>query len=318
MTTYLIRRLLQSLIVLILVTLMIFLAMRLLPGDPILMYMTARDAEGSSQEQIDAMKKEFGLDKPLMVQYANWLSGVVRGDLGKSILNRSSVGSELKKRIPITFYLASLALLLSVILSIPAGIISAVRRGSWLDTAATTLANIGMTIPIFWLGILMIYVFGLYFRWLPVQGYTSPFTNFWLSVKQTIMPVICLAIFSIASGMRQTRSSMLEVIQQDYIRTAWSKGLKERVIIMRHALKNALIPVVTLTGMTVRYLFGGAVLIETVFNIPGIGRMTVDAILSQDYPIVQGATLVTAVTILLSNLIVDLSYGWFDPRIRYE
>jgi peptide/nickel transport system permease protein len=297
---------------------MIFLAMRLLPGDPILMYMTARDAEGSSQEQIDAMKKEFGLDKPLMVQYANWLSGVVRGDLGKSILNRSSVGAELKKRIPITFYLASLALLLSVILSIPAGIISAVRRGSWLDTAATTLANIGMTIPIFWLGILMIYVFGLYFRWLPVQGYTSPFTNFWLSVKQTIMPVICLAIFSIASGMRQTRSSMLEVIRQDYIRTAWSKGLKERVIVMRHALKNALIPVVTLTGMTVRYLFGGAVLIETVFNIPGIGRMTVDAILSQDYPIVQGATLVTAVTILLSNLIVDLSYGWFDPRIRYE
>jgi len=297
---------------------MIFLAMRLLPGDPILMYMTARDAEGSSQEQIDAMKKEFGLDKPLMVQYANWLSGVVRGDLGKSILNRSSVGAELKKRIPITFYLASLALLLSIILSIPAGIISAVRRGSWLDTAATTLANIGMTIPIFWLGILMIYVFGLYFRWLPVQGYTSPFTNFWLSVKQTIMPVICLAIFSIASGMRQTRSSMLEVIRQDYIRTAWSKGLKERVIVMRHALKNALIPVVTLTGMTVRYLFGGAVLIETVFNIPGIGRMTVDAILSQDYPIVQGATLVTAVTILLSNLIVDLSYGWFDPRIRYE
>jgi peptide/nickel transport system permease protein len=297
---------------------MIFLAMRLLPGDPILMYMTARDAEGSSQEQIDAMKKEFGLDKPLMVQYANWLSGVVRGDLGKSILNRSSVGAELKKRIPITFYLASLALLLSVILSIPAGIISAVRRGSWLDTAVTTLANIGMTIPIFWLGILMIYVFGLYFRWLPVQGYTSPFTNFWLSVKQTIMPVICLAIFSIASGMRQTRSSMLEVIRQDYIRTAWSKGLKERVIVMRHALKNALIPVVTLTGMTVRYLFGGAVLIETVFNIPGIGRMTVDAILSQDYPIVQGATLVTAVTILLSNLIVDLSYGWFDPRIRYE
>ena len=318
MTTYIIRRLLQSLIVLILVTLMIFLAMRLLPGDPILMYMTARDAEGSSQEQIDAMKKEFGLDKPLMVQYANWLSGVVRGDLGKSILNRSSVGAELKKRIPITFYLASLALLVSVIMSIPAGIISAVRRGSWLDTAATTLANIGMTIPIFWLGILMIYVFGLYFRWLPVQGYTSPFTNFWLSVKQTIMPVICLAIFSIASGMRQTRSSMLEVIRQDYIRTAWSKGLKERVIVMRHALKNALIPVVTLTGMTVRYLFGGAVLIETVFNIPGIGRMTVDAILSQDYPIVQGATLVTAVTILLSNLIVDLSYGWFDPRIRYE
>ncbi len=318
MTTYIIRRLLQSLIVLLIVSFMIFFTMRLLPGDPILMYMTMRDMEGTSQEEIDAMRKEFGLDKPMAVQYVKWLSDAVRGDLGKSILNRSSVGAELKRRIPITFYLGFLSLLVSIILSIPAGIISAIRRGSWMDSVATMLANLGITVPIFWLGILLIYVFGLYFRWLPVQGYTSPFDNLWLSIKQTLMPVFCLAIFSIASGTRQTRSSMLEVIRQDYIRTAWAKGLKERVVVMRHALKNALIPVVTLTGMTVRFVFGGSVLIETVFNIPGMGRLTVDGIMSQDYPIVQGAVLVIAITVLLANLIVDLSYGWLDPRIRYE
>ncbi len=318
MTTYIIRRLLQSLVVLILVTFMIFFTMRLLPGDPILMYMTMRDVEGATQAEVDALKKEFGLDKPMMVQYVKWVSGVARGDLGKSILNRSSVGEELRRRIPITFYLGFLSLLFSIIISIPAGIISAVRRGGWMDSVATTIANLGMTVPIFWLGILLIYVFGLYFRWLPVQGYTSPFENLWLSIKQTIMPVICLAIFSIASGMRQTRSSMLEVVRQDYIRTAWAKGLKERTIIWRHALKNALIPVVTLTGMTVRYVFGGAVLIETVFNIPGMGRLTVDAIMSQDYPVVQGSVLIIAITVLLANLVVDLSYGWLDPRIRYD
>jgi len=305
-------------VVLLLVSLMVFLTMRLLPGDPILMYMTMRDVEGSSQEQIDNIRKEFGLDKPVMVQYLRWVSGAVRGDLGTSILNRSSVSAELKRRVPITFYLTFLSLLLSVVVSIPLGVISAMRRGSWLDTLVTTVANMGVTVPVFWLGILLVYVFGLILKWLPVFGYTSPFTNFWVSLKQVVMPVFCLAVFSIASSMRQTRSSMLEVIRQDYIRTARAKGLKERVIVMRHALKNAMIPVVTLTGMTVRYLFGGAVLVETVFNIPGMGRMTVDGILAQDYPVVQGAVLVIAVTILLSNLIVDLSYGWLDPRIRYD
>src|SRR5208283_1710856 len=167
-----------------------------------------------------------------------------RGDLGKSILTRTSVSDELKKRIPITFYLAALSLVLSIFLSIPAGIISAIRRGTWLDTIVTTFANLGITMPIFWLGILLIYVFGIWLRWLPVFGYTSPFEDFWMSTKQVIMPVFCLALFSMASGMRQTRSSMLEVVHQDYIRTAWAKGLREWGVVMRHALKNALIPVV--------------------------------------------------------------------------
>jgi peptide/nickel transport system permease protein len=317
-TTYIVRRCLQSVVVLVLVTLMLFLMMRLLPGDPIVMYMSMRDVEGASQEQIDTLRKEFGLDKPVMVQYLRWMNGAIRGDLGRSIVSRDSVSAELKRRFPITLYLSFLSLLLSIVLSIPMGVVSAMKRGTWLDTLVTTMANLGVTVPVFWLGILLVYAFGLYLGWLPVFGYTSPFENFRLSMTQAIMPVFCLAVFSIASSMRQTRSSMLEVIRQDYIRTARAKGMKEAVIVTRHALKNALIPVVTLTGMTVRYLFGGAVLVETVFNIPGMGRLTVDSIMAQDYPVVQGAVLVIALTILLSNLIVDISYGWLDPRIRYE
>jgi len=317
MTTYIIRRLIQSLFVLLIVTIIVFLAMRLLPGDPILMMVTADALKEASEEHIAALRHEFGLDKPLFVQYANWLSGAVRGDLGKSILHGDSVTTEIVRRIPITFHLGAVAFLMSILIGIPAGIISAVRRGGWLDTGVTLLANLGITVPIFWLGILLVYLFALYLRWLPTFGYTSPFDNFWLSTRQVLMPIFCLSVFAIASGARQTRSSMLEVIQQDYIRTAWSKGLKERAVIFRHALKNALIPVVTLKGMTVSNIFGGSVLIETVFNIPGMGRLAVDGVVSQDYAIVQGVILVVATAVMLANLVVDLSYGWLDPRIRY-
>ena len=317
MTTYIIRRLMQSLLVLLIVTIIVFLAMRLLPGDPILMYLTMRDVEGSTQEQIDLLRKEFGLDKPWAVQYVNWISGAVRGDLGKSILHRGSVTTEIIRRIPITLHLGALAFILSIIIGIPLGIISAIKRGKWLDTVVTLFANLGITVPIFWLGILLIYFFALYLRVLPVFGYTSPFKNFWLSTRQIIMPVFCLSVFAVASGARQTRSSMLEVMRQDYIRTAWSKGLREWVIIVRHALKNALIPVVTLKGMSVSYIIGGSVLIETVFNIPGMGRLAVDGVMSQDYAIVQGVILVVATAVTLVNVIVDISYGWLDPRIRY-
>ena len=317
MTTYIIRRLIQSLFVLLIVTIIVFLAMRLLPGDPILMMVTADALKEASEEHIAALRHEFGLDKPLFVQYANWLSGAVRGDLGKSILHGDSVTTEIVRRIPITFHLGAVAFLMSILIGIPAGIISAVRRGGWLDTGVTLLANLGITVPIFWLGILLVYLFALYLRWLPTFGYTSPFDNFWLSTRQVLMPIFCLSVFAIASGARQTRSSMLEVIQQDYIRTAWSKGLKERAVIFRHALKNALIPVVTLNGMTVSNIFGGSVLIETVFNIPGMGRLAVDGVVSQDYAIVQGVILVVATAVMLANLVVDLSYGWLDPRIRY-
>jgi peptide/nickel transport system permease protein len=210
------------------------------------------------------------------------------------------------------------AFILSVVLGIPAGIISAIRRGKWLDTLVTTLANLGITAPIFWVGILLIYLFGLYLEILPIYGYVSPFENLWMSIKLSILPVVCLTIFPLAGVTRQTRSAMLEVIQQDYIRTAWAKGLSERVVIVRHALKNSLIPVVTLMTMSIRAIFGGQVLVETVFNIPGMGQLAVDAMLTNDYAVVQGAVLVITLVVTLTNLMIDLSYGWLDPRTRHE
>jgi peptide/nickel transport system permease protein len=317
MTTYIIRRFLQSVLVLLIVTALVFFAMRILPGDPILMLITQDDFSQASEAEIQALRKEFGLDKPIMIQYIVWISNAVRGDLGISIIHRSSVMDEISGRLPITLHLGLLALFISIIISIPLGVISAVRRGKWIDTVVTVTANLGITIPIFWLGILLIYFFALYLGLLPVHGYTSPFDNFSMSTKQLLMPLFCLSVFPIASSARQTRSSLLEVMGQDYIRTAWSKGLRERLVISRHALKNALIPVVTLKGMTLRNIFGGSVLIETVFNIPGMGRLAVDAVLSQDYAIVQGVTLLIAIVVMLANLLVDLSYGWLDPRIRF-
>jgi peptide/nickel transport system permease protein len=179
------------------------------------------------------------------------------------------------------------------------------------------VANIGITIPVFWLGYLLIYTFGLKLGWLPIYGYTSPTKDFWLNTRQIIMPVICLAITGMAYTARQMRSAMLEVIRQDYIRTAWSKGLRERVVILKHALKNSLIPVITLMGIGVGLVFGGSVLVETVFAIPGIGRLLVSSVFAQDYQVVQSGTLVIAFIVILSNIIVDISYGWLDPRIRY-
>jgi len=209
------------------------------------------------------------------------------------------------------------AFVVSNILGIVVGLIAAIRRGTWIDTVVTGLAYLGVCIPVFWLGILMIYAFGYKLHLLPIAGYTSPFDNFWLSTKQIIMPVICLSIFGVASIARQVRSSMLEVITQDYIRTAWAKGLRERVVVMRHALKNSLIPIITLIGMSVSAIFGGSVIVETVYAIPGMGRLMVTALFGHDYVVVQSGVLIVAFIMIFMNLIVDISYGWIDPRIRY-
>jgi peptide/nickel transport system permease protein len=317
MTTYIIRRLIQSVFVLIIVTLLVFLTMHILPGDPILIFISSGELKQTSLQEIEALRHQFGLDKPLMRQYIDWFAGVVRGDFGISIVQREPVMKEIARRLPITFQLSLIALIISTIIGIPAGVVCAVRRGKWVDTLVTILANAGITIPVFWLGIMLIYLFALKLGWLPVQGYTSPFTDFGKSVKQMIMPVFCLSIFSISSITRQTRSSMLEVMRQDYIRTAWAKGLKERLVIMKHGIKNGLIPIVTLLGMSFSFIVGGSVLIENVFNIPGMSRLVVNAVFVQDYPVVQGFVLIIAVVVLVTNLIVDISYGWLDPRIRY-
>ena len=319
MTSYIIHRVLQAVLVLVLVTISIFLVMHLLPGDPVLLYVSQDQlATAISEEQLAHLYHQFGLDKPLTEQYVDWIWGVVHGDLGESIFWGTTVRDEISRAVPVSLYLGFIAFAVGIIIGIPAGVVCAVRRGRWIDTVVTFFANIGICAPIFWVGILMIYLFGLYLGWLPIQGYTSPFENFSLSIRQAVMPVICLAFMGLAGNTRQTRSSMLEVIQQDYIRTAWSKGLNERTIIMRHALKNGIIPVVTLAGMGIPHIFGGQVLVETIFSIPGMGRLAVDALFSYDYAVVQGTILVVATIVVLCNLIVDISYGWLNPRVRFQ
>lgn len=318
MLTYIVRRLLESLIVVILVSIIVFVGMRLLPGDPLLLLFNPNQIEAFSEEQLDQIRHEAGLDKPMAVQYLVWVGNIFHGDLGKSILYKTSVSKDIAQRLPITAHLGVLAFLLGIIIGIPFGVVSAVKRGSWIDTVVTTLANLGITVPTFWLGIMMIYLFAITLHWLPVMGYTSPFVDLWKGTRQLIMPVFCLSIFGIAGNARQTRSSMLEVLRQDYIRTAWSKGLRERVVIMRHALKNSLIPIVTLAGMGISSIVGGSVLIEQVFNVPGMGRLAVDSLFTHDYAYVQGITLIITVVVVLANLLVDVSYGWLDPRIRYS
>lgn len=318
MGAYITRRLIQSLIVIILVTIFVFIGMRLLPGDPIYMIINPDQMRNFTQEEIQQLRHEAGLDKPLFTQYFEWLGGVFKGNLGNSILSKRPITIELKKRVPVTAYLGVLAFLVSILIGIPAGIVSAIRRGSWLDTVVTTVANLGITVPIFWLGIMLIWLFAVHWHWLPVMGYTSPFTDFWVSTKKLVMPVFCMAIFAISGNCRQARSSMLEVLRQDYVRTAWSKGLTERAVIARHALKNSLIPIVTLAGMGISGIIGGSVLIEQVFNIPGMGRLAVDSLFQHDYPYVQAITLVMTAIIVVSNLLVDLSYGFLDPRVKYN
>jgi peptide/nickel transport system permease protein len=308
----------HAVLVVLIVSLIVFLLMRLLPGDPILMYVASGDLQSFSVEQIKHLKHQLGMDKPLLVQYFDWLWNAVQGNLGKSLLHRYDVLEEIGNRLPITLYLGLLAFAIGCIIGPLLGVVSAVRRGKWLDDLVTVIANLGITAPPFWLGIILIYVFSLYLRLLPVYGYTSPLVDLWKNLQQSIMPIFVLATFPIASAARQTRSSVIEVMRQDYIRTAWAKGLSERVIIIRHVLKNALMPVVTLQGMLLRNIIGGSVIIETVFVIPGMGKLVVDGMISQDYTVVQGVILVVAVTVVVSNLIVDVLYGWLDPRIQYE
>jgi peptide/nickel transport system permease protein len=318
MTTYIIRRILQAVIVLIIVTLMVFFVIRLLPGDPLIIYVAqTANLQAMPPEMIDELRVQYGLDKPIMMQYVNWIADMFHGDFGESIYYHEDVSALMLERFPVTLHIGVLSLIVGAAFGILAGILTAVRRGKLLDKILTPLTYVGITIPIFFLGILMIFVFGVKLGWLPISGYTSPFEDFWLNTRQLVMPVICMSFFSIAANARQMRSSMLEVISQDYIRTAWSKGLTERSIIFKHAMKNSLIPVITLVGVGVGILFGGSVLVETIFAIPGVGRLFVSSIFGQDYLVVQAITLVIAVAILVVNLLVDMSYGWLDPRIRY-
>ncbi|HEY96649.1 MAG: peptide ABC transporter [Dehalococcoidia bacterium SG8_51_3] len=318
MTAYIIRRLIIAVVILIIVTLIVFFVMQLLPGDPLVIFLGQQAGTGSmSQEQLEQLYIRYGLDKPLIVQYWNWISGVVKGNMGESIYYHENVGKLLLERFPVTLDLGIKSFIIYNILGIVMGMVAALRRGKWLDTFATLLSYIGVSIPVFWLGLLLIYLFGLRLDWFPIAGYTLPTEDLWKNLHQSVLPVFCLSLMGWAVIARQTRSSVLEVMSQDYVRTAWSKGLTERKVIMRHILKNSLIPVITIMGIGLGLMFGGQVFIEQVFAIPGVGRLLVGSIFAQDYQVVQSATLVIATIVILINLIVDISYGWLDPRIRY-
>jgi peptide/nickel transport system permease protein len=321
MTTYIIRRLIIGVIILLLVTMMVFLFVRLLPGDPLMVFMG--NLRGSGQintmgpEEHDRLMHEYGLDKPIYEQYIKWLGDVFQGHLGKSVGIGQDVGTLIAERLPRTAYIGLILFVITTFGGIFAGIYCALRRGSWIDNTITTIANIGMTVPTFWFGILLIYLFGYKLGWLPLFGWVNPFEDFWGNIRHIILPVASVALGGIAGMARLVRSCMLEVMRADYVRTAWAKGLRERVIVIRHQIKNAMIPVVTVLGGTVGAILGGSVFIETVFSIPGMGRLMTTAIFDYDYQIVQATALIFGGIVIFSNLIVDIAWGWLDPRIRY-
>jgi peptide/nickel transport system permease protein len=292
--------------------------MRLLPGDPIYMIMSQGQISNATHAQIEAIRAEYGLDKPLLAQYFVWLVGIFHGNFGNSIVYHSSPLAILGRTIPVTLNISIPAFIISLLIGIPAGIICALKRATWIDTLVTVLANLGVTIPVFWLGTMLIYLFALQLHWFPVEGYTPPLKDLGKNISQLAMPVFCQAIFPVSAIARQMRSSMLEVMRQDYVRTSWAKGLNEKRVVMTHALKNSLIPVVILSGLFFSGILGGSVLIETVFNIRGAGLATVNAVFAHDYPVVQAFTLIITIFTLTINLIVDISYSWLDPRIRYS
>ncbi len=316
MLQYMIRRLLQIVPVLLIVTLMVFALMLAIPGDPA--RALVGPGEALDEEQLEIIRKEFNLDKPVLVQYGIWLSKVVRGDFGRSSQYQRPVLDELRTRAWVTLQFGIAAWVLAVVIAVPAGIISAVYRGRALDYIATLISIGGVAIPNFWFGIMAILVFGVYLGWLPAQGYVNIFEDPIEGLRHMILPVFALGITSCALIMRQTRSAMLEVLAQDYVRTARAKGMSEPVVIGVHALRNALLPVVTVFGLQTGRIFAGAVVIETVFGIPGMGNFMVLAIFARDFMVVQGGVLIMALAVLSANLLTDLIYAWLDPRIRYN
>ncbi len=331
MYRYIARRLLAVIPTLFGVSIIVFLFLRLIPGDPA----TAILRENATAEQITALNTRLGLGKPLYEQYIDYLSKIVRGDLGEGYFTRSPVIDDLGRRFPATVELALSAVLIATVLGIALGVVAAIRRGSLFDYGTMTLSLIGVSMPIFWLGLMAIYLFAVDLRWLPpsTRGEqpetlrTGLFTIDYLlsgdvagfveAAKHLFLPAVVLATVPLAVIARQTRSAMLEVLSQDFVRTAWSKGLRERAVVTRHVLKNAMLPVITVVGLQVGALLSGAVLTETVFSWPGLGTFVLEAIVQRDYPVVQSIVLVFALIFVLVNLLVDVSYGWLDPRIRY-
>lgn len=314
MSRYIIRRLLLMAVTLLGVSVFVFGLIRLLPGDAVTMLLQ----DYAYAENLDALRAKLGLDKPVYVQYWEWLGRLLRGDLGASLRSRQPIMDELARRLPITAELGLLAMLIGLGISIPVGVLSAVKQDAVTDYLARGLAVGALAIPGFWLGTLVITFPSIWFRWTPPLQYTPLHVDPVKNLSHVAIPAAILGIGLSGTLMRLTRATMLEVLRQDYIRTAWAKGLSGRVVIFRHALKNALIPVVTVLGLQVSVLVGGSVVMEQIFVIPGMGRYLLEAIQYRDYPVVQALNLVFAAVILAANLLVDIVYAYLDPRIQYD
>jgi peptide/nickel transport system permease protein len=312
MNKYLVGRLLATIPVLIGTSLFTFLLVRLVPGDPI-QIMLGPEVQGNARAEISRL---YGLDRPWPVQYIEWLGNVLRGDLGTSIRTSLPVTESIWQRLPATLELTLLALIIGLLIGIPFAIVAAQHRGRLVDGLFSAIVLIGISMPGFWLATLLVLAFALNLRWLPSIGFVPLFENPAENLRRMILPALSLGVAFGATTMRFTRSSLLEVFNQDYVRTARAKGLREQLVIYRHALKNALIPVVTVTGIQVGRLLGGAVIIEQIFALPGIGRYIFDAITQRDYPVIQGTVLFFTIMFILVNLFVDILYGVIDPRIK--
>ena len=318
MRTYLVKRLLLIVPTLFGVAAVVFLIMRVIPGDVTLLILGGDQTGRIDPQQLAAMRHQLGLDQPLAVQFGAWLWGVLRLDFGTSLWTGQPVIEEVLIRLPLSLEVAILATIVSVLLAIPLGMLAAVRQDTWVDYVIRVVSIGGQAIPSFWVGILVILFLVIYFGWGPPLEFTPPWVDPWANFQQLIWPVLTIGYRYAAVTTRMTRSTVLEVLREDYIRTAWAKGLRERAVVIRHALKNAMLPVITLVGTEFAFLIGGLVVTETVFTLNGVGRFVVDAVAHRDYPVVQALVFLIALCFVIVNLLIDLTYAWLDPRIRYH
>lgn len=318
MWVYLAKRVLLIVPTLLGVASLVFVIMRVIPGDVALLILGGDEGGRIDAEQLAAVRQQLGLDQPLVMQFGTWLWGVLRLDFGTSLWTGEPVLEELLIRVPLSIELAILATIVSVAIAIPMGMLAAVRQDTWIDYVVRVVSIGGLAIPSFWVGILVILFLVLLFSWGPPLEYTPPWIDPWENFQQMVWPVVTVGYRYAAVTTRMTRSTLLDVLREDYIRTAWAKGLRERVVVIRHALKNAMLPVITLVGTEFAFLIGGLVVTETVFTLNGIGRFVVDAVAHRDYPVVQALVFLIAFSFVIVNLLVDLTYAWFDPRIRFQ
>jgi len=316
MYKYVLRRLLLAIPVLLLSSLIVFGLMRVMPGDALVALMGESGNVG--ERELKKLRKDLGLDRPYHEQYLIWVWQMVSLNPGDSIFTNEPIPVALKKSIPVTLELATLALILGLAIAIPVGVLSATRQDKPADYVGRVVAVSGLSFPDFWLGTLVITFAAIWFRWIPPLGYVSIWDDPWRNLQQFLLPAAVLGFRLSAATMRMTRSTVLEVLREDYVRTAWAKGLAGRMVVYKHALKNALIPVVTIVGGQLGTLLAGTVVVETIFALPGMGRLTVEAILFRDYPVVQTNVMLVAGVLVTLNLLVDLTYAWLDPRIRYR